>query len=96
MNDQRTPAEMCHEIEGEVQEVPRGSPAASCTAEQFRAAVLTIEANKVKRFGFTLFRGSRRLEQDEVHLCFADTGELCATMEFDPMTDQLSVDHVCK
>ena len=95
MSEQRTPAELCHEIEGEVREVASWLSGGQLSSEQFRAAVLTIEANKVKRFGFSLSAQEAVAGKTKFSLRFADTGELCATMEFDPATHELAVDHVC-
>ncbi|RYD63480.1 MAG: hypothetical protein EOP84_33630 [Verrucomicrobiaceae bacterium] len=64
--------------------------------EVFREAVLTLEAAKVARFGFRLSGTGQRDGGTHFELRFADTGELCASMEFDPATKELSVHHICE
>lgn len=95
MNVQGNPAELCNEIGGELREIASWLSAGQLNPERFRQAVLTLEAAKVARFGFKLTGAGMRDGGSHFELRFADTGELCTSMEFDPATKELSVHHIC-
>ena len=90
------PVEICNEIAGELQEMATWLSVGNMSAERFRQAVLTLEAAKVSRFGFKLTGQPLRDGGTHFELRFADTQELCASMEFDPATRELSVHHICE
>ncbi|MHA3770809.1 hypothetical protein ACXR0O_04655 [Verrucomicrobiota bacterium sgz303538] len=90
------PAEICNEIAGELSEIATWLSAGKMSSERFRQAVLTLEAAKVARFGFALTGQAMREGGTHFELRFADTHELCASMEFDPATGELSVHHICE
>ena len=59
--------------------------------EQFRLGLTRLEDRKLKRFGLSL---SSLISEDAVvhfSLRFADTGELCASMDVDPVTGKLAI-----
>jgi hypothetical protein len=63
--------------------------------DQFTAAVVTLETAKVKRFGFTLEARHGKLGRTAFNLRFAETGQICSTLEYDPATTELTVQQIC-
>lgn len=96
MNVQGDPVELCNEIGGELRDIAIWLSEGQLNPERFRQAVLTLEAAKVARFGFKLSGVGMRDGGTHFELRFADTGELCASMEYDPATRELSVHHICE
>jgi hypothetical protein len=93
---ERDPVELCNEIADELREIAIWLSAGQINPQTFRQAVVTLEAAKVARFGFRLTGVGLRDGGTHFELRFADTGELCASMEFDPSTQELSVHHLCE
>ncbi len=90
-----TADDVCREIAGELEDAARGLSGGMLRAEEFRALVEELERQKLKRHGFKLHSEvSGRL----VHfsLRFADTEELCSSMDVDPETGILNTQHACK
>ena len=88
-------AEICQEISGELEDAARGLSGGVLDPEQFRVLVNTLEDQKLKRFGMKL--SSTVTADGVVHfsLRFADTDELCASMDVDPETGKLSTQLAC-
>lgn len=88
-----TAEEVCEEISGELEDAARGLSGGILSAEQFRSLVVELERQKIKRHGYKLL--SSISEDQIVHfaLRFADTDELCSTMDVDPETGKLVAHH---
>ncbi len=87
--------EICREISGELEDAARGLAGGVLSPGQFRILVETLEMKKLTRFGFKL--SSRASEDGLVHfsLRFADSGDLCSSMEVNPETGKLFTQHAC-
>lgn len=87
--------EVCKEISGELEDMARWLSGGQLGPEQFRQSVARLEDRKLRRFGLKL--SSVVGEDGIVHftLRFADTGELCASMDVDPMTGKLATQLGC-
>ena len=68
---------------------------AGLSPEQYRLGLTRLEERKLKRFGLKL--SSSVSEEGVVHftLRFAETEELCASMDVDPATGAVSVQPTC-
>ena len=86
---------VCGEIAGELRELGGWLAAGQLDAEQFRLAVLALESAKVVRFGMTLTGTNTPEGLTRFQLKFRDTGEQCATLDFDPATGELSRQQLC-
>lgn len=87
--------EICKEISGELEDAARGLSGGVIDPEQFRVLVSILEQQKLKRFGMKL---SSTVAADGVvrfSLRFADTDELCASMDVDPETGKLTTQIAC-
>jgi len=95
MIERPTPEAICLEISGEVQDMARWLSGGGLSPEQFRLGLSRLEARKLKRFGLTLT--SAVSEDSIVHftLRFAATGDFCASMNVDPATGAMTVQHSC-
>ncbi len=89
------PESLCKEISGELRDISTWLSGGELTPEQFRTAVTTLEAKKLSRFGFCLY--SDISENGEVHfsLRHADTDELCASIDVDPLTGKMAIQRAC-
>ncbi len=95
MEPQKSPQHICDELSAELREMAEWLTAGRLSAEQFRVALMTLEAEKVKRFGFTLSGENTPSGRTHFELRFADNGRLCASLDFDSGTRQLEVQHLC-
>jgi hypothetical protein len=86
---------VCDEIAAELREIAGWLAAGKLDPEQFRLSVLTLEAAKVTRFGLKLSGANTAEGNTRFTLNFADNGELCATLEFDPRTGELTRQQLC-
>lgn len=95
MDESRTPQDLCHELSADLRDMGTWLFSGRLTEPQFRHALLALEAEKVKRFGFTL--AAHRLPDGRTHfeLRFAEDNRLCASMNFDSETQQLTIEHIC-
>jgi len=88
--------EICGELSGELQDIARWLSGGELSPEQFRLAVSRLEHRKLQRFGLKL---SSLVSDDgmvQFSLRFAESGELCASMDVDPATGKLSVQMACR
>lgn len=87
---------VCEEISGELQDMARWLSGGGLSPEQFRLGLTRLEDRKLKRFGLKL--SSSVSDDGVVHftLRFADTEELCASMDVDPMTGKLAIQPACR
>lgn len=94
MPESRSPAALCRELSSELREMGEWLTTGRLSAEQFRVAMLTLEAEKVRRFGFTLT--AERSPQGRVHfeLRYVGTGKICSCMDFDSASQRLCIDHL--
>ena len=88
--------EVCKEISGELQDMARWLSGGGLSPEQFRLGLTRLEDRKLKRFGLKL--SSSVSADGVVHftLRFAETDELCASMDVDSMTGELTVQPACR
>jgi hypothetical protein len=88
--------EICQEISGELQDMARWLSGGDLSPEQYRLGLTRLEDRKLKRFGLKL--SSAVGDDGVVHftLRFKDTGELCASMDVDPMTGKMSIQPACR
>lgn len=88
--------QVCQEISGELQDMARWLSGGGLSPEQFRLGLTRLEDRKLKRFGLKL--GSSVSEDGVVHfsLRFADTEELCASMDVNPVTGKLTIQPGCR
>lgn len=87
--------EICRELSGELQDMARWLSGGELGPEQFRLLLGTLEKRKLKRFGLKL---SSDISIDGVvhfSLRFAETDELCASMDVNPITGELSTQLAC-
>ena len=85
----------CKEIAGELEDIARWLSNSDLSPRDFQRAVTTLEARKLQRFGFEL---TSTISEDKwVHftLRFEEYGELCARMDINPATGEMSVQHTC-
>jgi hypothetical protein len=92
---QRHPQELCKEIAGELSDMASWLADGELNPDEFQRTVAAFEARKLQRFGFKLT--SAVSENRVVHftLRFADSEELCASMDVDPSTGEMSIQHTC-
>ena len=84
-------AEICKEIAGELEDMARWLSGGALSPGQLRSLLNTLEKKKLERFGMKL--SSEVSINGVVHfsLRFAETDELCASMDVNPMTGKLSI-----
>jgi hypothetical protein len=88
-------AEVCREITSELQDVAGWFSGQGITPEQFCQFVVVFEAAKLQRLGFQL--SSQVSSERKVHFSLraAESGELCGSMDVDPVTGLSEVQHTC-
>lgn len=86
-------AQDCREITSELQDIAGWFSGEGITPDQFRQSIVVFEAAKLARFGFRL--DSRVSEEGTVHFSLraAESGELCGSMDVNPVTGALEVQH---
>ena len=89
------PEKLCDEIGGELREMGMWLASGRLGPEQFRLALLTLEAAKVKRHGLTLSGQNTADGRTHFELRSAEDGSLCSTMDFDSGSQELSVHQLC-
>ena len=84
---------ICHEMAGELRDVAGWLAGGTLTPEQYRAAVVEFEARKLARH--RLLMSSALTDNGLVHftLRHAENGELCASLDVDPTTGKLEIQH---
>lgn len=89
------PCELCWEMSGELKDIVSWLAEGELTPKEFAHTVTALEKRKLTRLGFTL--SSAVSEETIVHfsLRFADTGELCASMDVNPQTGDIQVQPAC-
>lgn len=94
MPDSQSPAALCRELSAELREMGEWLTTGRLSAEQFRVAMLTLEAEKVRRFGFSL--SGEPSQQGRVHfeLRYLASGKICSCMDFDSASQKLCVEHL--
>ncbi len=90
-----THEEICAEIAEDLESMARWLSSGELSPGQFRSLLGVLERKKLERFGMKL--ASSISVGGVVHftLRFADTGELCATMDVDPIGGKLSTKLAC-
>jgi len=85
----KTAEDVCKEISADLQDAARSLARRLIHPEQFRALVENVERQTLKRPGFKL--SSSVAESGTVHFTvrYADTNEICASMDVDPETGSL-------
>lgn len=84
---------ICHEMAEELCDVAGWLATGELTPQQYRAAVVEFEARKLARHG--LLMSSALSDNGLVHFTLrqADTGEICASLDVDPKTGKLEIQH---
>ena len=96
MDDEpRTPQQVCHEVSAELRDMAAWLTSGHLTESQFRVSLLALEAEKVKRFGFTLTGEKTAGGRTHFELRFAETGRLCASMDYDSATEDFDIHEIC-
>jgi hypothetical protein len=90
-----TSDEVCREISGELREMAIWLAGGRLKPEQFRAALMTLEAEKVKRFGFRLSGENSGPGRTHFELRFAESGKLCASLDFHSGSKKLEIHQEC-
>jgi hypothetical protein len=87
--------EICTEIAGELEDMARWLSKGELSPGQFRSLLTSLEKKKLGRFGMKL--SSEISIEGVVHftLRFAENEELCASMDVDPITGKLAIQHAC-
>jgi len=85
----------CREISGELVNMVGWLSEGDLTPEEFRHTVAALEARKLQRFGFSL--ASSVGENGIVHFSLrsASSGELCASIDADPRSGTIEIQHAC-
>ena len=85
--------EICRELTDELEDMARWLSGGQLSPSQFRLLVTSLEHRKLKNFGLQL--SSSASESGSVHftLRFADSDDLCASMDVDPLTGEFSTQH---
>jgi len=92
---QLTADDICKEISDELQNAARSLSGGVLSPDRFRRFVDELERQKLKRHGFTLTSSVTDGRLVHFTLRFADTDELCASIDVDPMTGKLKAHHAC-
>ena len=69
--------------------------AGGLSPEQFAMTVATFEKRKLGRLGFRLSSAISKGSMVHFSLRFADTGDLCASMDVNPKTGEIEVQPAC-
>lgn len=85
--------DVCREISGELREMAMWLTGGRLKPEQFRSALLALEAEKVKRFGFTLTGETAPEGRTHFELRHAEDGRLCTSLDFNSGSKKLEVHH---
>jgi hypothetical protein len=87
--------ETCREIAGELTDMVTWLSGGGCNPEEFRRTVVAMEARKHQRYGFVL--SSSVSDGRLVHFTLRHAGseEFCASLDVDPATGVLTVQHSC-
>ena len=89
------PLASSREIAEEFKDMTQWMSGGGLSPERFRVAVTMLEKQKLLRHGLTL--SSEISEGPTVHfsLRFADSGELCASLDVDPVTGEVEMQIAC-
>jgi hypothetical protein len=93
MNQRADVDTACTEISGEVAEMARWLAGSQLTPQQLRLALAEMERRKLERHGFALRSAVSEKSHVKFSLRFADSGELCASLDVDPVTGEVTVQH---
>ena len=95
MNTPLNHEEICKELSGELQDMAKWLSRGDLNPDQFRALLNTLEKKKLERFGMKL--SSSLSEGGMVHfsLRFAEGNELCASMDVNPVTGEMTTQMTC-
>jgi hypothetical protein len=83
--------QVCREISGELKEMASLLAGGGLSPEQFRLGLTRLEEQHLKHAGLKL--RSSVSEDGVVHFClrFADTEDLCANIDVDPMSGEVVI-----
>ncbi len=82
---------VAHELVGELIDVCSWLADGRAAPDQFRGAVVDFEKRKHERFGYTLHSAVTEYGHVQFSLRHTGSGELCASLDVDPATGQVSV-----
>ena len=80
------PAQVCEEMSGELEDAARWLVAGGLSPRQFCSLLMALEAKKHERFGLKLSIAVSLDGVVHLSLRFAESGELCASMDVDPVS----------
>jgi hypothetical protein len=83
--------EICREISGELEDMARSLSGGKLSPDQFRLGITRLERGRLQRFGLKLTSSVSPDQVVHFTLSFAESDELCACMDVDPMTGKLAV-----
>ena len=88
--------DICKELAGELEDMARWLSGGEMGPGQFRLMLNTLEKRKLEKNGMKL--SSFVSEDGVVHfsLRFAETDELCASMDVDPISSKLNTQMACR
>ncbi len=91
----RDPNDTGREIAGELADLASWLAGGDLSPEQFRKTVVSFEARKLARFGFTLDSAVSEGAMVHFSLRVAISGELCASMDVNSDTGEIVTQHTC-
>jgi hypothetical protein len=94
-NHQVDACQICKEISGELKDLVGWLSGGELGPAQFAATVMTMEKRKLFRHGLKLSSAISREHIVHFSLRFADTDELCASMDVHPKTGKIEVQLAC-
>jgi hypothetical protein len=86
---------VCREIAGELQDLLGWMAGDGLTPEEYRSTVTLLEQRKLARYRMKLSSAVSKGDMVHFSLRFADSGELCASMDVNCKTGDLEVQHAC-
>ncbi|MEP6672193.1 MAG: hypothetical protein ABJF10_23725 [Chthoniobacter sp.] len=95
MIDQPCSDAICREMSGEMEDMARWLSGGGLSPEQFRLSLTELEGRKLQRFGLKMTSSVSASKIVHFTLRFVETGEFCSSMNVDPATGAMSVQHAC-
>jgi hypothetical protein len=95
MRSESTAADVCREMISELQDIAGWFSGDEITPDQFRQSIVVFEAAKLERFGFRLRSAVSKKGSVHFSLRAAESGELCASMDVDPVTGAVEIQYCC-
>jgi hypothetical protein len=87
--------QICKEMSGELKDLVGWLSGGELNPAQFAATVMMLEKSKLLRYGLKLSSAISKEHMVHFSLRFADTDELCASMDVNPQTGRIDVQLAC-